>query len=242
MNLINGYKAIFFDLFFTLANPVYSDDSLENEYSILTIDKTIWEEISEKQYYARGIGELKDPNMIVQNIAFEINCEIAQDRLIQATEARINRFKKCLLEIDIDTINTISKIKELQKKIGLISNSDCIDKLGWGESPIAKYFDTAIFSCDIGTMKPDKRIYEAALNIIEENPCDCLYVGDGGNSELKTAKELGMTTILTTNYIKTLWPEKISEIQKYADYKIDGISELLELKNVQEGDGSLIYL
>ncbi|MCM1991516.1 HAD family hydrolase [Oceanirhabdus seepicola] len=229
MNLINGYKAVFFDLFFTLANPVYSDDSIENEYNILTIEKRIWEEVSEKQYYERGIGQLKDPYIIVQNIAFEINSEISKDKLIQATKARINRFKKCLLEIDSDTINTISKIKGLQKKIGLISNADCIDKLGWMDSPLVNYFDTSIFSCDVGAMKPDKRIYEVALNSIKEHSSDCLYVGDGGNSELKTAKELGMTTVLTTNHIKSLWPEKISEIEKYADYKIDGLNELLEL-------------
>ncbi len=229
MNLITGYKAVFFDLFFTLANPVYSNDSIENEYDILTIEKSIWEEVSESQYYERGIGNLKDPYKIIENIAFVIDSEISQDKLVKATEARINRFKKCLMEIDIETIDTISKIKKLKKKMGLISNSDCIDKLGWVESPISKYFDTSIFSCDVGAMKPNKRIYEAALNIIKENPSDCLYVGDGGNSELKAAKELGMTTVLTTKHIKILWPEKISEIQRYADYKIDGINELLEL-------------
>lgn len=238
MSLIERYKAIFFDLFFTLVDPVYQNNSIENEYNILKIERDIWEKVCEKQYYERGIGKVVDPYKVIQNIAHEIDSGISQEKLIQATEARINRFKNCLLQVDTDTLNTIAKLKGMQKKIGLISNSDCIDKLGWEESPLAKYFNVTIFSCDIGYIKPDKRIFEVAMSIINEKAKDCLYIGDGGNDELKAAKEEGMTTVLTTNLIKNLWPNRIEKIQQYADYKINGIDELLNLKEGLCGSGS----
>jgi putative hydrolase of the HAD superfamily len=54
-----------------------------------------------------------------------------------------------------------------------------------------------------------------------------LYVGDGGSDELRGAKDMGMTTALTTHVIKEFWPERIVKARKHADYEIDGIAELL---------------
>lgn len=201
--LANRYKVIFFDLFFTLVKPIYPIAD-KCEHNILGIQESVWEEVSEHQYYDRGIGKLYDPYKIIENIAHEINSDISHAKILRATQARIDRFKECLQNIDDDTINVLSKIKQSKAKIGLISNSDCIDKLGWSESPLAKYFDDAIFSCDAGWLKPDPRIFELGVNRFKVSPKDCLFIGDGGSDELKAAKKLGMTTVLTTKHIEDL--------------------------------------
>ena len=46
-------------------------------------------------------------------------------------------------------------------KLCLISNADIIDKMYWLDSPIAKYFDEAVFSCDVVYVKPNSRIVDA---------------------------------------------------------------------------------
>jgi putative hydrolase of the HAD superfamily len=229
VKLLDKYSTIFFDLYFTLVLPVYFDDEAKNEYYMLGIDKTTWIKIADELYNERATGKINDPIQMIENMAHSINPGISKDRIAQATEARIKRYKDCIKNIDQKILNTIKFLKEHGKILGLISNSDVIDKIGWIDSALSYNFDVSIFSCDIGILKPDKLIYEAALKIIKKNPIDCLFIGDGGHDELKGAKESGMTTILTTNIIKSLWPEKIENIKKHADYVIDNINDLLEL-------------
>jgi len=229
MSLFSNYKVVFFDLFFTLVNPIYQDDELENEYTILGIEKDVWEKASEALYHERGIGMVKEPYEMIRQIAHSINPEIPHETLLLVTEARVKRFKKCLKNVDEKVLRTIRAIKASHKKIGLISNADIIDTQGWEDSPLSEFFDVVIFSCNVGCVKPDRKIYELALEQMNEEPRYCLYVGDGGNNELVTAKEMGMTIVLTTNFIKGLWPERINEIQENADYIVDGLDEMLEM-------------
>ena len=47
-----------------------------------------------------------------------------------------------------------------------------------------------------GWMKPDARIYEAALSGLGLEASECLFVGDGQNDELAGAERVGMTPVL----------------------------------------------
>lgn len=62
----------------------------------------------------------------------------------------------------------------------------------WEQSPLFKYFNDAIFSCNVGLLKPDKQIYELALQRLNVSPEECLFVGDGGSNELCGAKSAGL--------------------------------------------------
>jgi putative hydrolase of the HAD superfamily len=141
---------------------------------------------------------------------------------------RTNRFKYSLEHIDPTTIDTLKRLKALGKLLGLISNSDVNEIIGWVNSPIKNYFDSAVFSCNIGYIKPEKEIYEISLKELNVLPEESLFVGDGGTDELRGAQEVGMTTVLTTHIIKHLWPEEIEARRKHADFEIDEIEELLE--------------
>ena len=51
-----------------------------------------------------------------------------------------------------------------------------------------EYFDELIYSCDVGTNKPDARIYEACLNRLEILPQECLFVDDSEENVLGAMK------------------------------------------------------
>jgi putative hydrolase of the HAD superfamily len=87
-------------------------------------------------------------------------------------------------------------------------------------------FDVTVFSCDAGILKPDPRIYRLATDGLGLPPEQCLYVGDGGHRELRGAREAGLATALTVEYISSLWPEKIPELKTDADYVINRLEEL----------------
>ena len=57
-------------------------------------------------------------------------------------------------------------------------------------------FDTLTFSCDVGLMKPDHRIFNYTLTNLLIKPEEAIMVGDNTKRDIIPAKELGMKTIL----------------------------------------------
>ena len=62
-------------------------------------------------------------------------------------------------------------------------------------SPLAPLFDTAVFSCQLGWVKPEKEIYEVCMSKLQISPNECVFVGDGGMGELEGARQLGINSL-----------------------------------------------
>ena len=117
------------------------------------------------------------------------------------------------------------KLKLKDIKLGLISNADCIDCKYWNQSPLFRYFNDSIFSCNVGLLKPDRQIYNLAMQRLDVSPDQCLYVGDGGSNELYGAKSAGMGTVFS-EMLETKNAAQRESIIKYSDYHIKHINEL----------------
>ena len=89
-----------------------------------------------------------------------------------------------------------------------------------------QYFDDAVFSCNVGLLKPDKQIYELAMKRLNVLPEQCLFVGDGGSNELCGAKSANIRTIFS-EMLETKSIEQMTTIIQYADYHIKHMNELL---------------
>ncbi|MFJ8353838.1 HAD family hydrolase [Bacillus paramycoides] len=88
-----------------------------------------------------------------------------------------NNFPHCF-SIHQHTINIINTIK-LHIKVGIITNgSTQRQKAKIINTNLNSYFDTIIISEESGFSKPDKRIFELALNKLNVQPEDVLFVGD----------------------------------------------------------------
>ena len=57
------------------------------------------------------------------------------------------------------------------------------------KSPLYNLFDEAIFSYEVGYLKPQAEIYQIALEKMNVNPEKSIFIGDGGSDELKGAKK-----------------------------------------------------
>jgi FMN phosphatase YigB (HAD superfamily) len=66
----------------------------------------------------------------------------------------------------------------------------------WDESAFAGLFDVAIFSATAGCLKPAPEIYQLALEKLDVDASDSLFVGDGASDELEGARRVGMTPVL----------------------------------------------
>ncbi len=73
------------------------------------------------------------------------------------------------MTLDDKVLESLNELHRRVFKIGLISNADVIDSKYWYVSPLAEFFDSVIFSCNIGILKPNvescnfamKRLYDA---------------------------------------------------------------------------------
>lgn len=219
-------KAIFFDLFFTLINPRYSDI---NEYNVVGISAMEWEKYAEDStlYRERALGNVRTEKEIIDRIVDIMPCNLNELQKKEILQRREERMKRALLTIDNKILDTLRKLYDKDVKIGLISNADMIDSKQWDKSPLSEFFDIAIFSCNVGILKPEPEIYKLAMDRLGSKPEDSIFIGDGGSDELYGAKMAGMKTIFT-EYLERKSSDKIERIKLYADYHVDSFDELLK--------------
>jgi putative hydrolase of the HAD superfamily len=224
-------RAALFDLFFTLIDPL-KDDPLETEYSVLKVARGEFEGWNEIDYDMRASGKIRGPYNVFRHIVR--GKTIDEALLRRAADARLERIGRALRSVEEGKLALLKKLRELGIRTCLVSNADDMDKHYWQDSPLRSCFDGTIFSCDVGLLKPDPRIYRLALERLglepgREFPAECYYVGDGGHEELRGAGEAGMTTVLTTEYISRIWPERIPALRHNADYEVQKLEDILAI-------------
>jgi len=175
----------------------------------------------------RLLGKIMDPFKIIENLVHSIDPNIPDNIVEKAFENRLMGMREALLNISGENITALKKLKKAGKKLGLISNADYLEIDSWADSPLAPLFESTIFSCQVGFVKPQPEIYKLCLNELEVSPGNSVFVGDGGSNELIGARGIGMKTIMMTGVIKNFWPHVIEERKDQADYIIENISELL---------------
>ncbi len=130
----------------------------------------------------------------------------SQAQLAQAAELR-RAFGRTVLATST-AIPVLDSLRAAGYRLGLVSNATSDAAEAWPGSALASRFSVAVFSCDVGLVKPDPRIYLAATTALGADPADCCYVGDGADAELAGATALGMTVYRTTEHADNdpRWP------------------------------------
>lgn len=90
-----------------------------------------------------------------------------------------------------------SELKKKGYRIGLLSNTETPSMQYFNEQQ-SDIFDATIFSCKEGTWKPERRIYEIALERLGVQPQEAVFVDDREDF-LDGANKIGMNTILFRN-------------------------------------------
>lgn len=223
--MVNGIDVVFFDLFFTLVTPQYSNTRNENDVLGITIDE--WEKYAEDEelYIERATGREKSPEKIIEAMVAKMKMDATGEDMKQILKLREERFKKSLIDVDAVILDVLSDIKKAGKRLCLISNVDIIDVLHWDKSPLYNLFDDTVFSYEVGYIKPQAEIYEIALKRMNTKPESCIFVGDGGSDELRGARQLGIRTVLASHLLKRDSAHH-DKIKAFADYYIEDFKEI----------------
>ena len=93
-------------------------------------------------------------------------------------------------------LETLEELRRRGLRLGMISVCSEEVALLWDETPFAGLFDSTVFSCAVGLRKPDPTIYRLALEELDVEPAEAMFVGDGANDELGGAQRAGMQAVL----------------------------------------------
>ncbi|WP_242927923.1 YjjG family noncanonical pyrimidine nucleotidase [Pontibacter vulgaris] len=122
--------------------------------------------------------------------------------------------------------HTYDLLTYLQPKYGLhiITNGfKDIQYIKMSASNLHGYFGEVVTSECCGHKKPDKRIFEHALERINVNPAECLMIGDNLECDVEGARAAGIDQVFFN-------PEKTkTKLRPKPTYEINCLSELYEI-------------
>ena len=113
-------------------------------------------------------------------------------------------------------------------KTGIIANQSPGTKARLTEYGLIKYIDLVIASAEEGVCKPDRKIFELALERAGCKPCEAVMIGDRIDNDILPAKALGFHTILIKqgfNRLRNISGE--AEQPEYTAHSLSGICDIL---------------
>ncbi|MBD8067357.1 HAD family hydrolase [Bacillus sp. PS06] len=221
---MSDYKAILFDLDDTLLNR---DEAVDKLFLII-FDKC-YEDLSLstksemlkrfKEFDKRDYG-FGDKTNVLESffVEFPPKLRIPHNDIQDFWN---HHFPRCF-SVNQNTINMINTIK-MHAKVAIITNgSTQRQKAKIMNTHLNDRFDLIIISEEVGMSKPDKRIFELALNQLNVKPEDALFVGDDLEKDIAGCQNAN---------IKGIWfnPNKIkndTEIIPFAE--IQSLDRLLD--------------
>ncbi|CAM4212992.1 HAD-IA family hydrolase [Bacillus albus] len=206
-------------MLFDLDDTLLDRDKAVDNFFLLVLEKC-YEDVSDtvkntmlqkfKEYDKREYG-ISDKTIVLESLFDEFAPKYRlPHNYIQ--DFWNENFPKCF-SIDQNTIHFLNQIKK-QFKVGIITNgSTQRQKAKIINTNLNNYFDTIIISEEVGLSKPDKRIFELALNKLNAQPENTLFVGDDLEKDIAGPQNVN---------IKGVWfnPQKIkntTQIQPYAE-------------------------
>ena len=144
--------------------------------------------------------------------------------LEQVLTMRRERTKRTLVPRP-EALPTLEELRRRGHLLGMISV--CTEEVPqvWDETPLGLEFDAAVFSCEVGVSKPDRRIYEIACERLGVEASECVFVGDGANDELPGAERAGMTAVQLSAPGEPLTPDG----EAWTGASVERLSEVLSL-------------
>ena len=210
--------AVLFDLDGTILGAKRNKHEIRDEATQEAgVDK-----IRDEEYYGT-INEVLDDSKIENRVPFF--------REILNDEDKAERLASIYHEKSLDNAyvfpDALEALKKIEVKKGLITDGpadvqkDKIDSFG-----LEKYFDYIVISGEVGLSKPNREIFDYALEKLDSNHSDSLYVGNVPELDVKGAKNAGLISVVREEDGSDL-PIKDSNYQP--DYKIRDMTELLDI-------------
>jgi len=225
------YSAVIFDLFGTLIDN-FSRTEYENVLREMADIVGVPQEEFVRLWFAtfqeRNTGVFPTTQSNILYICRELKIDAPDSLVEKAADVRLDYTRRSIVPRP-GTLETLSQLKSMRLKTGLISDCSGEIPIAWKETALSRLIDVALFSCVVGFKKPDPRIYALATARLRVKPQACVYVGDGGSNELTGARQAGMHPVLLRDPGESVDAHFIDREETWDGPAISSIPELLNL-------------
>ncbi len=133
---------------------------------------------------------------------------------------KIGDFEKCdaLTKQDVLRAELFSEVPEVLSKLkkscrlAVLSNLAAPYKDAFFNLGLDRYIDHTFFSCDLGMMKPESRIYEHALRELNVSNKRVLMVGNSLRNDVQASIGCGMHALLLDRLGKSDYEHRVSSL------------------------------
>lgn len=161
---------------------------------LLGIEYDQFRDLWRKSWLARNTGQI-DTVAALRAMCVELAITIDDDRLALAASPWIEFLRTALTPRD-GTAEGVELLRARGYKIGLMSDSPPEVPRLFAQTALSHLFDTAVFSSEVGVVKPDPQLYARVAKLLGVAVAACVYVGNGDGQELSGALRCGMRAVL----------------------------------------------
>lgn len=193
-----GGAAVIFDFFGTLTRGTPErvwDEHAARSAAPLGIAARAWRLALDTSFPERVTGRLGDLPATFRELARRCGLDPGEDAIAAACAARMAAQRE-LFALRDGAVDVLAELRGRGLRLGVLS--DCTVELAdtWPHLPVSALVDARVLSCDAGRRKPDPELFQLIARDLGVPPRDCLYVGDGGGSELSGASRCGMRAVM----------------------------------------------
>jgi putative hydrolase of the HAD superfamily len=224
-------RAVLFDLFHTLVSvPTPGGEfgpTTAASFGIPGAQDELQRRYHDDDVLGRCLGRIRDPHEILRTLAHGLDASISEEHIATALAWRRRRFEHGLVAVEPAILAALDRLREVGVSTALVSDAGYDDVEAWPRSPLRHRFDAVVFSYEIGIRKPDRRIYERALESIGVEAGDALFVGDGGSDEHRGARAVGLGTVLVTRMLPATLTDGVAARRLHADWEFSDVPALV---------------
>ncbi|HEX2089060.1 MAG TPA: HAD family hydrolase [Actinomycetota bacterium] len=166
----------------------------------------------EQSYEERRLQELDQAQLLRDSFA-TIGFDLPDDVLEHIVHLDHSAYSNSLT-VTPDVMSTLEDLHARGYRMGLVSNLSLrpalvrqdLDRLG-----LARFLEATVFSSEIGYRKPDPRIFQTALERLESDPAETVFVGDRLLDDISGARAVGMRGVQTRQFRQEENPEVVPD-------------------------------
>ncbi len=228
---------IVFDLFGTLVPqfPRVQHDQLLVECSkIVGLDPDLCQHVWRDLYVARITGQVSGIAGHLTHVAENQGVALGDDRLADACGV-YRRFVRGMLIPTDDARDALKILRARRARIGLLSNAHTDVADAFQETELAPSFAAAIFSCHIGSKKPERPAFAAVAQAMgTSGGTIVMFVGDGSDDELAGAAAAGMRPVLLRGDLTNAYDDVRPHLDAWGGEEVRRLTDLVELMDSNE--------
>jgi HAD superfamily hydrolase (TIGR01662 family) len=236
---------IFFDLGYTLINFEGNVDRILRKSYFALADAllasgyrfgrksfvTQYQQVISRYYQAREENYVEMPTDIFVNRALACvdQPQASAEKLAPAIDAMF-AVTEAHWRVEKDSHFALANLLERKYKLCIISNASNAKDLNRlvDKSALRPYFEHIVISAEEGVRKPDARIFEKALGLMQVSAAESLMVGDTLMADIFGAQRVGMRGVWITRRARR--PDN-SRVKKsiHPDFQISKLTGLMKI-------------